>query len=72
MQDNCPKYDVGTRVKDLAEAEKEERLSNLGTYVALRLADEIRYIYSFDTNTVFLEFDTDSPSADIAIPADCQ
>ena len=31
-------------------------------------SDVPTYIYSFDTNTVFLEFDTDTTSPDIVIP----
>ena len=57
MQDNCPKYDVGARVAALSNADREKQLSDLGTWVTWKLADDLRYVYSFETNTIFLEFD---------------
>ena len=56
MQDNCPKYDVGARIAKLTNPNQDEIISNLGTYVTQKLADEIRYVYSFETNTIFLDF----------------
>ena len=58
MQDNCPKYDLGTRIAELNKADLEEKQANLGTWLSQSLADDIRYVYSFETNTVFLEFNS--------------
>ena len=56
LQDNCPKYDVGKRIAALNKSKEVDRLANLGTWVALKLADSFKYVYSFETNTIFLEF----------------
>ena len=59
LQDNCPKFDVGARITKLAEADQQEKIDNLGTWLTKNLADETRYVYSFETNTIFMEFHTD-------------
>lgn len=58
MQDNCPKFDVGMHIAKISEDGRDEKTKNLGTYIVHKLADDIRYVYSFETNMVFLEFDT--------------
>ena len=59
LQDNCPKFDVGSRFTTLAEADQQEKMSNLGIWLTQNLADETRYVYSFETNTIFMEFNID-------------
>ena len=56
LQDNCPHYDVSVRIASLEHIENGERIENLGTWVTKKLADEIRYVYTFETNSLFLEF----------------
>lgn len=66
LQDNCPKYDLGARLKTIVNISNEERLSNLGTWIVFSLADEIQYIYCYETNVLFMYFnirsDEDTPS----------
>lgn len=56
LQDNCPRYDVSVRIASLEHIENGEQIESLGTWVTKKLADEIRYVYTFETNTLFLEF----------------
>ena len=56
LQDNCPKYDVGKRIAALNQSEEADRLNNLGTWVTLKFTDNFQYVYSFETNTIFIEF----------------
>ena len=57
LQDNCPKYDVGKRIAALSKSKDKDRLANLGTWLALKLTDNFKYVYSFETNTIFMEFE---------------
>ena len=59
LQDNCPRYDLAARIQKIAELNDEDRFANLGTLVTWELADDIRYVYSFKTNTIFMDFRED-------------
>ena len=56
IQDNCPKFDIGARINSFSKADRDENFTGLGTLLINKLADEVKYAYSFETNTVFLEF----------------
>ena len=56
MLDNCPQYDAGKRLKALENAGQKEKMSNLGSWLTQNFADDVRYIYSFECNTIIMEF----------------
>ena len=56
MQDNCPRYDAGKRLKALENAGQKEKMSNLGSWLTQNFADDVRYIYSFECNIIIMEF----------------
>lgn len=56
IQDNCPKYDISARRGNLSKAKKNGEFDGLGTLMVNELVDNVNYVYSFETNTVFLEF----------------
>ena len=56
MQDNCPRYDAGKRLKALENAGQKEKMSNLGSWLTQNFTDDVRYIYSFECNIIIMEF----------------
>ena len=62
IQDNCPKYDICARIQNLSKTDNPEKYSELGTLLINELADEVNYVYSFETNTVLLAFHKEAVS----------
>ena len=56
LQDNCPKFDVGARIKAMANSKMENPDSEIGTRLTVKLADSVKYAYCYETNIVFLDF----------------
>ena len=65
IQDNCPKFDIAARMSTFSKAERNESLSGLGMLLINELADEVKYAYSFETNTVFLEFNREQKTQSV-------
>lgn len=60
LQDNCPKYDIVKRIELLAEGNGIDLQADLSEYLVWKLADDVRYTYSFETNIIFTDFDLES------------
>ena len=56
IQDNCPKFDIAARINSLSKTEQDQSCSDLGMLLINKLADEVKYAYYLETNTVFLKF----------------
>lgn len=56
MRDNCPRYDV---TKQIAAVNDEDcdPLHNIGTRVLSKIAFDIKYLNTFDTNNLIVRFE---------------
>lgn len=56
MSDNCPQYDVTKHMAELNENDSDP-LHNIGTKIVCKIASEIIYLRTFDTNCTIIRFD---------------
>ncbi len=55
IRDNCPKYDVTKHIV-LANENKDDLVSDVGIRMVSKLATEITYLHTFNTNSLIVRF----------------
>lgn len=55
LRDNCPKYDVTRQIASVIEDESDLE-HNIGIRVVSRIASDITYLNTFDTNSLIIRF----------------
>lgn len=55
MRDNCPKYDITKQIA-VANADDSDPTRNVGIRIVSRLASDINYMYTFETNSLIISF----------------
>lgn len=55
MRDNCPRFDVTAQIAE-ANAEGGDPVSNIGIRIVSKIASEITYLHTFDTNSLIMHF----------------
>lgn len=57
LRDNCPQYDVTEQIAAVNE-EGSDPVHNIGTRIVSRVASDITYLNTFDTNNIIIRFNT--------------
>ena len=58
LRDNCPEYDVTKQIASVNE-NRDDLTHNIGTRIVSKIASEIIYLHTFDTNSVIIRFNLD-------------
>lgn len=59
LRDNCPKYDVTKHIAAVNMADSDP-LHNIGTRIVSKIASDITYLNTFDTNSLIIRFSLDN------------
>ncbi len=54
IRDNCPQYDITKNIASVAES--GDPVHNIGTRIVRRIASDITYLNTFDTNNLIIRF----------------
>lgn len=54
IRDNCPQYDITKNIASVAES--DDPVHNIGTRIVCRIASDITYLNTFDTNNLIIRF----------------
>lgn len=54
IRDNCPQYDITKNIASVAES--EDLVHNIGTRIICKIASDITYLNTFDTNNLIIRF----------------
>lgn len=59
LRDNCPKYDITKQIAAVNEAGSDP-CHNIGTRIVSKIASDITYLNTFDTNSLIIRFRLDN------------
>lgn len=61
MRDNCPRYDITQKIAEV-NADGADPTRDIGIRIVSKVADDIQYLHTFETNSFILRFRLNAPA----------